>query len=69
MRLQVNVSDEMVSRIDRIAGLMGVPRSSLCAVLIGQGIMSYEKGLDTISEVGMKLISAMEEEDAPAHGK
>lgn len=56
MKLQVNVSEDMVVRIDRIAGMMGVPRSSLCAVLIGQGIMSYEKGLEQIERAGDSVI-------------
>lgn len=43
MRIQVNVSDEMVKRIDVIASLLGVSRSAMCAVFIGQGVVSYEK--------------------------
>lgn len=43
MRVQVNVSDEMVSEIDRYAKEMGVSRSALCSIFIGQGIMEYNK--------------------------
>lgn len=56
MKLQVTVSDDMAKRIDRISDMMGVTRSSLCAVLIGQGIMSYEKGLQQIERAGDAVI-------------
>lgn len=41
MKVQVNVSDEMVKLIDEYAEMMGVTRSSLCAIFIGQGVMEY----------------------------
>lgn len=55
MRVQVNLSDEMVSNVDKYAKSMGVSRSALCSMLIGQGIMSYNKSLDIISVIGDKL--------------
>ena len=55
MRVQVNLSDEMISRVDAYAKKMGVSRSSLCSMLIGQGIMSYDKSMDIISLLGDKL--------------
>lgn len=42
MRVQVNLSEEMVENVDKYAKQMGVSRSALCSILIGQGIMSYE---------------------------
>ena len=45
MRVQVNLSDEMVCKVDLYAKKMGVSRSALCSMLIGQGIMSYDKSL------------------------
>lgn len=36
MRIQVNLSDEIVSQIDAYAKSIGVPRSSLLSVWIGQ---------------------------------
>ena len=41
IRVQVNVGDEMLAEIDKYAETMGVTRSALCSVLIGQGIMWY----------------------------
>lgn len=55
MRVQVNLSDEMVSRVDSYAQKMGVSRSALCSMLIGQGIMSYDKSMDILSLLGDKI--------------
>ena len=55
MRCQVNLSDEMVKRVDFYAQKMGVSRSALCSMLVGQGIMGYDKSMDVISLIGDKL--------------
>lgn len=55
MRCQVNLSDEMVERVDLYAKKMGVSRSALCSMLVGQGIMAYDKSMDVISVIGDKL--------------
>ena len=55
MRVQVNLSDEMVGRVDEYAKQMGVSRSALCSMLVGQGIMGYDKCMDSISILGDKL--------------
>lgn len=55
MRVQVNLSDEMVAKVDAYAAKMGVNRSALCAVLVGQGIMGYDKTFEIADSVGLKL--------------
>lgn len=55
MRVQVNLSDEMVSKVDAYASKMGVSRSALCSMLVGQGIMGYDKSMDLIGILGDKL--------------
>lgn len=55
MRVQVNLSDEMVTNVDKYAKSMGVSRSALCSMLIGQGIMSYDKSMDILTLLGDKL--------------
>ena len=55
MRVQVNLSDDMVSNVDKYAKSMGVSRSALCSMLIGQGIMSYDKSMDILTLLGDKL--------------
>lgn len=43
MRIQVNLSDEMVADVDKLAKRYGVTRSGLCATLIGQGVASHNE--------------------------
>lgn len=52
MRVQVNLSDSMVSRVDDYADKMGVSRSALCSMLIGQSIMSYDKSFEVVDSIG-----------------
>ena len=55
MRLQVNVSDELVKQIDKYADMMGISRSALCATFIGQGVLGYNKSFQLIDSLGEKL--------------
>lgn len=57
MRCQVNLSDEMVERVDLYAKKMGVSRSSLCSILIGQGIMTFDKSLDILTDIATDMCS------------
>ena len=50
MRVQVNLSDGMVERVDSYAKLMGVSRSALCSMLIGQGVMNFEKSMEMMKQ-------------------
>ena len=43
MKVQVMLNDDMVSKLDSYAKQIGVSRSSLCAVIIGQYVMSTDK--------------------------
>lgn len=38
MRIQVNLHEDVVARIDELAKKMGLSRSGLCAVYIMQGL-------------------------------
>lgn len=55
MRVQVNVSDELVEKIDNYAKTMGVSRSALCSVFIGQGVMGYDKSFQLVENLGLQL--------------
>lgn len=55
MRVQINLSDEMVEKVDSYAVKMGVSRSALCSMLVGQGIMGYDRSMDLLSIFGDKL--------------
>lgn len=50
MRLQINVSDDMVQRIDYWAKKIGVSRSSFCAMAIGNAVMGYDKSVELMQE-------------------
>lgn len=43
LKVQVNLSEELVEKIDGIAKSLGVSRSALCGVWIGQAVFSTEK--------------------------
>ena len=43
MRIQVNVSDELVAQLDEYAKAVGMSRSGLCTFFIGQGMFSLNK--------------------------
>lgn len=64
MKVQVTVSDEMVTKIDTYAKEMGISRSALCSVFIGQGVLGFDKAYklvnDTIDIVTNDLIEKME---------
>lgn len=55
MRVQVNLSDEMVEKVDFYAKQMGVSRSALCSMFIGQGVMAFNKSFDIFSSIGSKI--------------
>ena len=50
MRIQVIMSDDMVKKVDAYASQIGVSRSSLCATLIGQGIMGFDKAYQIVND-------------------
>lgn len=49
MRVQVNLSDEIVNDLDKLAKRYGVSRSALCSTLIGQGISSHMEAYEICS--------------------
>lgn len=55
MRLQVNVADDMAERVDFYAQKMGVSRSALCSVAIGQYVLGLDKGMDILSTISDKV--------------
>lgn len=61
MRVQVNLSDEMVRMVDDYAKLLGVTRSSLCSMLIGDGVLEFQEARDGIRRA--LLMGREEDED------
>lgn len=62
MRVQVNVSDDLVKKIDEYAKVMGVSRSALCSVWIGQSAMSYEQSFAIVQQMSDNLGQALKEQ-------
>lgn len=50
MRIQVNVGKILLNDIDEIANKIGITRSSLCSLLISQGIIKLKED-STISSL------------------
>ena len=57
MRVQINLSDSMVKRVDVLADDMGVSRSAFCSFVIGQYVQNYEKSVEVVKSVGLQLIN------------
>lgn len=55
MRIQVNLSEEMIKKLDEYATKMGISRSALCATFIGQGVLGYQKSFEVIDTIGQTL--------------
>lgn len=52
MRIHITVADDMVERLDKIANEMGVTRSALAAVYIGQGVIGHEMSFKQLKRLG-----------------
>lgn len=50
MRIQVNLGDELVKEVDALADRYGITRSSLCAMLIGQGVASHNEAFNLVRD-------------------
>lgn len=57
IRVQVSLSDSMVSKVDDMASNMGVSRSALCSMIIGQYMLNQEKAMDVLKAVGYEMVN------------
>lgn len=51
MKVQVNIEDEAVKRIDEYARQMGVSRSAWCGMMIGQGLVAMDRSIMVIQKM------------------
>lgn len=58
MRLQVNVSEEMLIEIDKYAKKMGISRSAFCSYLIGSGVMNLNKAYDILDKLPSQFLDS-----------
>lgn len=63
MKVQVNLSDELVARIDDYAKQMGVSRSALCGVWIGQAVISLDNALDVSKNAFKEMLPMLGKPD------
>lgn len=59
--MQITASEEMVEKIDKIAKSMGISRSALCAVYIGQGLATYEASLKSLDRMSDDIMQYFKE--------
>lgn len=62
MRIQVNVSDEMVENIDKYAKKFGMTRSAFCNTLICQGVIQYDTSADIIEKLSNNIYDKLSKE-------
>lgn len=62
MRIQVNLSDNMVKKVDALAEDMGISRSAFCSFIIGQYVINYDKSVDVLKSVGLQLANGSDDE-------
>ena len=46
MKVQINLNDDLVKKIDDFAKQIGMTRSALCATWIGYGVLGIDKAMD-----------------------
>lgn len=61
-RIYVTVSADMAKRIDYYCEKMGLTRSAYCAYVIGQQVMSMDKALGVVDQMGLALADSLKKE-------
>lgn len=51
-RLQIMVNDDMLKKIEFYSEKMSVSKSSFCCMLIGQGLMQFDKSISLVDKNG-----------------
>lgn len=52
MKVQVHLNDDIVKKIDEYAKSIGVSRSAVCAIWIGQAVLGVDKATEILKHVG-----------------
>ena len=55
LRININVSEDVIARLDSIAHGYGMNRSQLCTFFIGQGVRSVEMQNQAAAALGPQL--------------
>ena len=62
MKVQVNLNDDVVKKIDNYAKAIGVSRSAVCAMWIGNALLGVDKATETLQRMSDGLIDAATDE-------
>lgn len=68
MRVQVNLNDNIVKRIDEYAAAIGLSRSQCCAYWIGQAVLSLDKSIDVLEQMGFDMSESFKARDEQMKG-
>jgi len=69
MRVQINLNDDLVKKIDEYAAAIGQSRSAVCAVWIGQAVLGIQKATETLQSMGVDVAKALEEDGRRTRNK
>lgn len=59
MRIQVNLADEFIVKLDDYSTSLGISRSAFCAMLIGQGLLAYDRSFAIVENAGQALADSL----------
>lgn len=62
MKVQVNLNDDIVKKIDDYAKSIGVSRSAVCAMWIGNAVLGVDKATETLQRMSDDMVSQVKEE-------
>lgn len=62
VKVQVNLNDDVVKKIDSYAKAIGVSRSAVCAMWIGNAVLGVDKATETLQRVSDDMVKAMAQE-------
>ena len=62
MRVQINLNEDLVKKIDDYAAAIGQNRSSVCAMWIGQAALGIEKTTQALERMGVDVAKALSED-------
>lgn len=60
VRVQIIIAKSMKDRVEMYSEKMGISKSALCGILVGQGIMAYDKAYEMIDNVQLDLTKVPE---------
>jgi len=63
MKVQVHLNDDIVKKIDQYAKSIGVSRSAVCALWIGQAVLGIDKATEILQNVGNDVAKTIAQAD------